>query len=829
MSQLNCLHCGKRLTVVKKFTSEEFCSLAHRHAYHTEQEQLALARLVEDQHRRKPARKQPLSRAKEIEQDKAPQICEYTSQQIQPRTLSSGPWASIYEAHFDVQVAEPSSVSTIGIARSGLASVKSAQDLHLPKGQASVEEAMALLSESQALLPSLCLGADGLSSGLNENSLEYGPALKLIVGPELPLEASIEASPLIAPIDPIFPESGLAIDEVTAFAAIDLSQVAGAQLPFDLSLCFFAVAPPLPDSLVSFEALSGLPCILPGLIEKVDIEGFELVESEFEPNEEAFASNFDSILRQPELLPCLPHPQPTLGSAGVDCLVKAKLPVEMEEVSISTLANAVSGVDGRFPIQHSAIAYDAAIVQRPDVPAFVLASLSITSFAGPIQRLFSRPKASAPRVPTLSCMDRIETAIPAALWPAQSKSARIILSRPQGKCEAYTTQLLYPESFVLRSTGHDITRGGLFSFSEPFAPKARIASVRRSSLTIHAKTFRASRQVNITVHPNAAIHPSKMREWAKPEKLPLSRPQLNSRILPARVAHTSFDAISPFAGEGYKLSWESMRHRWHEAPNDLRWIAMAVPIVIGLLWFAESPSAQDGAKGRLSSMIPNVSGLLNVSLNNDSLNGIKQNIQRRAAVELSDDFRQGLGEWSGVGNWSKGWTYDPAGFIRPRQVALFTPSLSLEDYRFEFLGAIERKALSWVFRAADVKNYHAARLEVTRGGPLPTVELVRYAVINGKAGPRKSVPLPMQARLDTIYRVSVDVRGNDFVTTVQGQVVDVFTDDRLPRGGIGFFSESGEDARLRWIEVSHQYDMLGRLCAYLVPYNVSNSNVRSAP
>ena len=87
----------------------------------------------------------------------------------------------------------------------------------------------------------------------------------------------------------------------------------------------------------------------------------------------------------------------------------------------------------------------------------------------------------------------------------------------------------------------------------------------------------------------------------------------------------------------------------------------------------------------------------------------------------------------------------------------------------------------------------------------------------------------MQVRLDTIYRVRVDVLGNDFVTTVQGQVVDVFSDDRLPRGGVGFFSDTGEDGRLRWIEVSHQYDMLGRLCAYLVPYNVPNSNVRSAP
>jgi len=29
---------------------------------------------------------------------------------------------------------------------------------------------------------------------------------------------------------------------------------------------------------------------------------------------------------------------------------------------------------------------------------------------------------------------------------------------------------------------------------------------------------------------------------------------------------------------------------------------------------------------------------------------------------------------------------------------------------------------------------------------------------------------------------------------------------------------------VRWVQLTHQYDMLGRLCAYLAPYNISTTN-----
>jgi hypothetical protein len=80
--------------------------------------------------------------------------------------------------------------------------------------------------------------------------------------------------------------------------------------------------------------------------------------------------------------------------------------------------------------------------------------------------------------------------------------------------------------------------------------------------------------------------------------------------------------------------------------------------------------------------------------------------------------------------------------------------------------------------------------------------------------------MPMTGRTDMFLRVRMDVRGENFTTSVQDHVVDFWSDDRLERGGVGFFSEKGERARLRWVEISHQYDALGRLCALLAPYSI---------
>ncbi len=196
----------------------------------------------------------------------------------------------------------------------------------------------------------------------------------------------------------------------------------------------------------------------------------------------------------------------------------------------------------------------------------------------------------------------------------------------------------------------------------------------------------------------------------------------------------------------------------------------------------------------------------------------------RAGVALDEDFRSGLDEWVSRGDATTEWSFDATGFVRPGPLALYRPSIGLTDYQMQFLGLIDKKAMSWVVRAADFNNYYVVKLMVLKPGPLPTIGVTRYAVVDGKPDSRVDTIAPIDARPDMLYRVLVDAHGDSFSLTIQGQMVDSWSEPRLRHGGVGFFSARGEESRLRWVQVTHQYDMLGRLCAYLAPYNISSTN-----
>jgi hypothetical protein len=88
-------------------------------------------------------------------------------------------------------------------------------------------------------------------------------------------------------------------------------------------------------------------------------------------------------------------------------------------------------------------------------------------------------------------------------------------------------------------------------------------------------------------------------------------------------------------------------------------------------------------------------------------------------------------------------------------------------------------------------------------------------VVGGKRGQRVETPLSMMIHNNEPYHVAVDVKGNRVVTSIEGQEVDSWSDDAIKVGGVGFFSEVGESARLYWMRVSKNQDWLGRVCAYL--------------
>lgn len=218
--------------------------------------------------------------------------------------------------------------------------------------------------------------------------------------------------------------------------------------------------------------------------------------------------------------------------------------------------------------------------------------------------------------------------------------------------------------------------------------------------------------------------------------------------------------------------------------------------------------AQQAAAQRAESDGPSLTGVWD---------GFQRRLAERSAVAVTDDFRNGLADWEGSGDWARSWSYDASGFVRTGALALLAPARELTDYRMEFLGQIERRSMGWVVRAADLRNYVALKLMIVSDGPIPEVALIRYPVINGIAGAARQQILPLDLRSDSVYRVQTEVRGDYIAVTVQGKVVDSWTETRLRKGGVGLFSGKGELARVRWVGVWHQYDTLGRLCALLAP------------
>jgi hypothetical protein len=133
----------------------------------------------------------------------------------------------------------------------------------------------------------------------------------------------------------------------------------------------------------------------------------------------------------------------------------------------------------------------------------------------------------------------------------------------------------------------------------------------------------------------------------------------------------------------------------------------------------------------------------------------------------------------------------------------------------EFVGHVEKRSMNWAFRAADFKNYYATKLTVaSRSNALANAGLVRYAVIDGKERDRVEVPLPITLNRDTDYRVRVSIRGARFLTSIDGQLVSSWSDNRISRGGVGLFADIGESAAFKWLSVTERDSFWGRLASH---------------
>ncbi|MDR3698367.1 MAG: hypothetical protein P4L56_01950 [Candidatus Sulfopaludibacter sp.] len=195
---------------------------------------------------------------------------------------------------------------------------------------------------------------------------------------------------------------------------------------------------------------------------------------------------------------------------------------------------------------------------------------------------------------------------------------------------------------------------------------------------------------------------------------------------------------------------------------------------------------------------------------------IRTAISDRAAASMTDSFRTGMEAWgAATKQWAPGWSRHPDGYVQTGQMALFHPSLGYKDYHLEFFGQIESKSMGWAVRATNTDNYYAMKLKVIEPGLRPVIAMVHYPVVAGKKGRPVEIPLNVMVHNSRPMQVEVDVRGNKLLTSVDGQLVDTWIDDTLVAGGVGFFSEAGERARLYWMKISKNEDFLGRICAYV--------------
>ena len=265
-------------------------------------------------------------------------------------------------------------------------------------------------------------------------------------------------------------------------------------------------------------------------------------------------------------------------------------------------------------------------------------------------------------------------------------------------------------------------------------------------------------------------------ERLEPEIALPPTPQFRPKLMPIRKSEPAYStaiAVEDFPTLGMRQMEPSPLGKfWSNATNPVKAVALAAAVVVILSggYFVFRPSQSSEA-----AYVP-------------------------GPTAITEGSAPGM--VIGGGGWTTNWGSD-APVNKGKQISLFRPSMSMTDYRFEFRGQIERKAVGWIFRAANPKNYHVAKIEIIKPGLNPIVALVKYSVIKGVEGTHTQVMLPSDFKMDTAYRVRMDVRGSKFTTYIQDKLVDYWSDDQIQTGGAGFFTVQGERAQIRSSQIAY--------------------------
>lgn len=781
---MRCLHCGKRLSLLRKFSDAEFCSDEHRLEFQQQQSDLALARLIEAQNQIKrpkppapPPSTKPARKPKAVEKDPGIPMARPVYEVLRPVAMAAVHVPALTThpacASSDLPLSELS-LPKKGFQTPGQLPLVAPLPLGVPAPRSAPGRALFRLSTAlparatQPVAPALqaslhLLALHGALARFAEPALGPHPVPQSLAAarPALPFARfqpdRIDAPPP-APLD-VAPEAE------PGFGASLALQLAPAALP--------PAAPLARPALLSLERVPAAPSLpaCAGVLRAADLAALEAayaVPARRRRTPPLQAAGAVSTLHLPALPPASP-PQASLH--------RSQRPSRLKLKAVAAAA-AVCSPHTRPALAEPRVAF----------PALALAATCPAPVAFGEQMLALDIQASAAAAcPALPWFNGLLDAAREAAYPRTSLRTMppeppTPAQQPQALEPGLDVPPLWRELPVQPPRPAGCERGeprwtgpltALVALADPRMPRCRLVIDQADG--------------------SGPRHP---------------RPEAAAK---KRSFNFSFDARRL---PGHKF--------WRHAPADLKWVALGLPLLLVLVVFSFRPSAlkQEPAETRTASATRTVLG--------GQLNALQRAILSRAAVKLFDDFRGGLGSWSGEDGWSKSWKYGDASFLEPGQIALYTPSVGMRDYTFQFLGQIERKSLNWVFRAADARNYYSMRIVITRGGPLPEAQLIRSAVIGGKERDLKAMPIPFPVHPDTLYLVRMDLRGGDFTTYIQGQVVDTFSDSRLEQGGIGFYGGKGDRSRLRWVEVTHQYDFVGRLCALVAPYDMAAAQGKPA-
>ena len=198
---------------------------------------------------------------------------------------------------------------------------------------------------------------------------------------------------------------------------------------------------------------------------------------------------------------------------------------------------------------------------------------------------------------------------------------------------------------------------------------------------------------------------------------------------------------------------------------------------------------------------------------------------KEAATNLSD--------WATVHLASAGKIDDPRDWLGKTRVGsnlrLWKSSSTLHNYQMEFQGTLEKTSLSWAFRASENGDHYAAKLSIIKPGPLPNAGLVRYSMVSGRELDKVQLPLMVTLERGAAYRIRVSVQDDHFITYLNGQMISSWTDDRLHRGGVGFFDDPDDPQKVSWVSLSERDSFLGRMLAHFSFFTAPGFTVPGQP